>query len=50
MKKSYEKPEVVSVSLTALESVSAGFDTFQGLTGIGTDVGITSYEYMSTQA
>jgi hypothetical protein len=50
MKKSYEKPEVVSISLTALESVSAGFETFQGLTGIGTDVGITSYVYMSTQA
>ena len=50
MKKSYAKPEVVSITLSALENVSAGFDTFQNLTGIGTDVGITSYEYMSTQA
>ena len=49
MKKSYAKPEAMSIELSALESISAGFETFQGLTGIGADVGITSYEFMSTQ-
>ena len=49
MKKSYAKPEVAHLNMSTLENVSASFDSFQGLSGIGTDVGITSYEFMSAQ-
>ena len=47
MKKSYTKPEVLSIKLSALESISASFESFKNFAGIAQDVGITSYEFMS---